>query len=248
MNAHCVRKRPVRVGSALSIRSIELAAIVLMIACCAAAAGFAVRCGLSGLARLEPRATGRIVLLPWIALAGSSAGLAAAASRAHLAGQVQPADLLWIFLGALFMAAAWVDARTYWAPDELVLPCCIIAGSVGLSDREGCWWLAGAALGAAVWIAARIAWQLQGRFRTGFPPPPDLVALAMPLLLFGSDIRAVFACLACVPALAAIGLYRMRFPPACGPPAPAFYRRGGGGAVPFLGIALPANLIAGLVH
>ena len=181
-------------------------------------------------------------------MAGSIFGLAVAASQPGFFGQVQFASILWIFLGAFFSAAAFVDARTFWAPDELVLPCCILAGSIGSAGGEVFWYLQGPVFGFALWGVGRIAWQLQIVLGLRFLPPPDVAAFAMPLVLFGLDIRSAIAYLGCAAVLSGIGIYRSRRLRACGPfQTDLLARNFGGRVVPFLGIAFPVNMIAGLL-
>ena len=225
----------------------ETAQIPLIFACVIAASALAARGGAAGLARLETNASRRIHFLPWAALAGSISGAAIAISQYRITGQAQAAEFLWVFLGAFLAAASFVDARTYWAPDELVLPCCILAGSVGILGCAGYWGIWGPVSGLAMWSAARLVWRL-GVAGIRRLPPPDLVAAAMPLMLFGADIRSALAYFGCSSVLLAVGLSRSRNMRNCVRPFSARSSSPfGGRPVPFLGIALPMNLLAGLI-
>ena len=228
----------------------DYAMLFLMIACGIAATASAAFCGVAGLVRLEPEAVGRIDRLPWAALAGSFVGMAVAVSQTGLSGPVQVAPSMWVFLGAFFAAASLVDVRTYWAPDELVLPFCVLAGSVGIANySSGFWGLQGPVSGLALWVIGRILWRLQIAADLRFMPPPDFAAVVMPLLLFGPDIRAALAYSGCAAALTGIRVYRWRRRRACDPNPPVHCSGHiGGRTVPFLGVALPMNLIAGLIQ
>ncbi|MDE0306022.1 MAG: hypothetical protein OXI87_14260 [Albidovulum sp.] len=226
-----------------------IAQVFVLFACLLASAVSAARSGAAGVARLEPNAVRRIRSIPWVALAGSISGAGIAISQLGFPLQAKASPFLWIFLGAFLSAASYVDARTFWAPDELVLPCCVLAGSAGIADCAGYWAIWGPLSGLLLWGSARIAWRLQILFKRRLLPPPDIVAVAMPLLLFGADVRAVLAQFGCAAVLLGIGLhgsrsirFRDRRIFACNSSLL------GGRAVPFLAIAFPVSLLAGLIQ
>lgn len=88
--------------------------------------------------------------------------------------------------GALLLVAGWVDHRTAWAPDGVILPL-MVCGSVSAaligSLSAGPVW----AIGVAVLIfgLAQAAWAVQAVLGHRVLPPPDLISLSLPVLLFG---------------------------------------------------------------
>ena len=93
--------------------------------------------------------------------------------------------------GVVLACAAWVDRQSAWAPDGLVLPICLLAGSLSeplaVLSAEAYRLLAGLAL----YLLAQLAWFLQCRWRRPALPPPDLIALALPLFVFGPNPSAL---------------------------------------------------------
>ena len=232
------------------IPTAEIAQVFVLFACLLASAVSAARSAAAGVARLEPSAVRRIRSIPWVALAGSISGAGIAISQLGFPLQAKASPFLWIFLGAFFSAASFVDARTFWAPDELVLPCCVLAGSAGIAHCASYWAIWGPLSGLLLWGCARIAWRLQIiLFKRRLLPPPDIVAVAMPLLLFGADVRAVLAQFGCAAVLLGIGLHRSRSIRFCDRHIFACNSSLlGGRAVPFLAIAFPMSLLAGLIQ
>lgn len=119
------------------------------------------------------------------ALTGGLAGL--------LAGNDDPAiSAIAVILCSGLIAGALVDRQTGWAPDTLVFPIVLLAMTLGA--LEGAWDLSPmraviyACLGywllQAVWIL--VAWKI-----TDFSPPPpaDLIAVVLPLMFYGMDLR-----------------------------------------------------------
>ncbi|WP_411840049.1 hypothetical protein [Paracoccus sp. ME4] len=119
------------------------------------------------------------------ALTGGLAGM--------LAGTQDPAtSAVTVILCAGLMAGALVDRETGWAPDAIVFPIVLLAMTLGA--LEGAWELSPV---RAVIYAAIGYWLLQGLWLlaawkiTDFSPPPpaDLIAVFLPMMFFGTDLR-----------------------------------------------------------
>ena len=139
-----------------------------------------------GLHRLAPdAAAGCLSFLP-ASIAGAVAGSCMhviAAGPDTVAVMARPES---IPLVALLVVAGKVDFRTAWAPSELVLPLCLVAGMVSpLGSSAGA--LAAILAGTLLFAAAHIAWVIQLRIGLRCAPPADLIVLAAPLLLFGAS-------------------------------------------------------------
>jgi hypothetical protein len=88
--------------------------------------------------------------------------------------------------GALLLLAAWTDHKTAWAPDGIILPlmicgavCASLIGDLGVTS--------GPAIGVGLLIfgLAQALWAAQAIAGWRVLPPPDLIALSLPVLLFG---------------------------------------------------------------
>lgn len=118
------------------------------------------------------------------ALAGYG-GVLAAIRTGPGVGSVE-AELALCVFGALLLIAAWVDQRTAWAPDGITLPL-MFGGAVSASMigtlSAGPIPAFGVAFG--LFLSAQAAWWGQVLFGRRHLPPADLMALALPALLFG---------------------------------------------------------------
>lgn len=97
-------------------------------------------------------------------------------------GQIEPV-VGFGFLSALLLIAALIDAKTTWAPTEIILPICILAPTALLHSQvslNGLILLSGIMLFAAVWGF----WLLQNWLGTPILPPADAAALSLPMIVF----------------------------------------------------------------
>jgi len=93
--------------------------------------------------------------------------------------------------GALLLLAAWTDYRTAWAPDGVTLPLIFGATSAaGLLGTLGVGPLGVIVITLALFLVSQAAWALQALIGHRHLPPADLMALALPALLFGTTIYA----------------------------------------------------------
>ena len=93
-------------------------------------------------------------------------------------------EIATVVLFPFLAAAAFVDLRTGWAPDELMIPICVLAGLAAPQFVAG---HVGLVAGIALYIGGRVVWHVQVPKRI---PPADCIALASPFLLFESLMRA----------------------------------------------------------
>jgi hypothetical protein len=101
------------------------------------------------------------------------------------------AELALSTFGALLLVAAWTDHRTAWAPDGVTLPLILGATvSAGLLGTLGVGPLGAIGIALALFLASQAAWALQALTGRRHLPPADLMALALPALLFGTTIYA----------------------------------------------------------
>ena len=142
-----------------------------------------------GLNRLEPaNGTGMLELL-LAAILGCLVGIASSWSLAETGA---PGSMRLAAVSAfcsLAAVSALVDARTSWAPIELVLPLCIAATLAGSSDIDGYGPLL--ILGTVIFLASRTIWEVQSWLGRRHLPPADLVALTCPILLLGSGAASL---------------------------------------------------------
>ena len=96
------------------------------------------------------------------------------------------AELALCVFGALLLLAAWIDQRTAWAPDGITLPLmCGGAASASLIGTLGVGPVAALGVAFALFLTAQAAWAAQALIGIRLLPPADLMALALPVLLFG---------------------------------------------------------------
>lgn len=95
-------------------------------------------------------------------------------------------ELALCVFGALLLLAAWTDHRTAWAPDGVILPL-LSFGAVAASLIGPLGVGPGGAIATSVVIfgVAQAAWAAQALSGWRVLPPPDLIALSLPVLLFG---------------------------------------------------------------
>ncbi len=143
-------------------------------------------CARRGLRRLAPDASMSAFEIPAAASAGAFCGFAAA----HLAlnGEVQ--SVAAVVLCGFLAASAVVDWRTAWAPTELALPVCIAAGFCAGPEGNGlaALVLSSVAIGGGLFLSAWAFLPLQARAGRIWIPPADAIALALPLILFETNL------------------------------------------------------------
>lgn len=92
-----------------------------------------------------------------------------------------------LFLGILLGIAATVDRLTTWAPDGLMIPICVLATLYGpIGDAIGPIW--SIPVGLVVFGVCQLLWVAQYRLGYLMIPPPDIIALVVPFLLFGVSV------------------------------------------------------------
>ena len=104
-------------------------------------------------------------------------------------------QLYCIVFFSLLLAAGRLDQCTCWAPNELTVPICCLA--VAMSNGCTSSSLSGLgiciAAGLFLYLVALLVWQLQVLARRPVMPPADMIALMMPVVLFGmNQISGVF--------------------------------------------------------
>lgn len=127
-------------------------------------------------------------LLP-VALIGS---LLMAGSMIYQFGS-QPIDLrlaLAVCLAGLLLISAQIDRLSAWSPDLVILP--ILAASVLISPWASSTTFSTLLSLAGIFAAAQLLWLLQIIINVRFIQPSDLIALALPWLIF-SDLVTILA-------------------------------------------------------
>lgn len=95
-------------------------------------------------------------------------------------------ELALCLFGALLLITGWTDHRTAWAPDGVVVPLLVCGAlSASLIGPFLVGPLTAFAIAALIFCAAQGGWALQGISGRRVLPPPDLIALSLPVLLFG---------------------------------------------------------------
>ena len=124
------------------------------------------------------------------------AGLIGALPAAFLSpfGIGSPGFLALVTLGALLPMAGWIDRKSGWAPDFVMLP--IVVSGLVLGSSLGSWSAGPLAMlvwGAAGYAALQVSWILAAMKNPELmlPPPADLIALALPFLIFGTHPASV---------------------------------------------------------
>ncbi len=148
----------------------------------------------------------RLWTLGLAALVGSACGPVAA--LAGLGGDIQFAAAL---LGAFLATGALIDRATGWAPDLIMLPCCILALCLG--GATGSWDIGplhSIALGLGIYFALNGLWMgIAVRAPTIILlPPADILALALPVMIFGITMPLA----ACMVVISAILILCLVFP------------------------------------
>jgi len=104
------------------------------------------------------------------------------------------AELAICVFGGLLMLAAWVDQRTAWAPDGIILP--LMFGAATAASLIGTLEvgpISAFGIGLGIFLAAQLSWALQVVSGFRLLPPADLMALGLPLLLFGMTLYTPLA-------------------------------------------------------
>ncbi len=107
---------------------------------------------------------------------------------------------------AVAFGAALIDRSSAWAPDGVVMALCVTAGVLGAAPA-GDGMAQGALDGASVFAIVNLFWVAVARLRPAAAaavPPPDVIALLLPILVFGVTlttfssytvmILVIFAC------------------------------------------------------
>lgn len=111
--------------------------------------------------------------------------------------------------GALLLVAAWTDHLTAWAPDGVTLPLVFGATSAaGLLGTLGVGPLGALGIAGGIFLASQAAWAFQAMIGRRLLPPADLMALMLPVLLFGPTIHTPLTYLA----LSGLLLFMLRAP------------------------------------
>lgn len=199
------------------------------------------------------------ISLRWAAGRGVDAGLLGTALSALIGyfgvllslaagpGAASPeTELALCVFGALLLVAAWTDHRTAWAPDGVILPL-LSFGAVAVSLIGPLGVGPGGAIGIALLIfgVAQAAWAAQALTGWRVLPPPDLIALSLPILLFGLTPYAFLTYLALSLTLllalkAPEPVYRLIRGPAAAEAVKAANLTGAGRSAPLLPMALGA--------
>lgn len=91
-------------------------------------------------------------------------------------------------LAGLLLASAWLDYMTKWSPDvllwSLVIAACFI-GPVMDPGAGGLDILVSLFIASGLILFARVLWGFQVQSGIQFLPPPDIVAISLPLVIFG---------------------------------------------------------------
>lgn len=93
--------------------------------------------------------------------------------------------------GALLTALAIMDRNTAWAPDLVTLPLCLlmaITGEMLAGDPVSGWTVL---IGVGIWGMAQLLWFAQVAVGAGAVPPPDLMLLIAPAVLFGATLPLI---------------------------------------------------------
>jgi hypothetical protein len=180
-----------------------------------------------GLERLEsqPEALARAPLWQLVLLCCGASGLAFAVQESSHGDHA----LIRAFLVGQLVLAGWIDRQTTWVPDSLLLSVSgaaaafILTYHLGVADMvrfvDASFWPGPAQwvalwpmtavivlsliCGGLIWLCAQALWWGQGQFGISALTPPDAVALALPILLFGFRLEtALFFALVGVLALA----------------------------------------------
>jgi hypothetical protein len=124
-------------------------------------------------------------------------------------GHKDGAELALSVFGALLLVAAWTDHRTAWAPDGITIPLlCGGAASANLLGTTGMGPLTTIGVAFGLFLISQAAWYLQAVIGWRKLPPADLMALSLPLLMFGQTIHAPLTYLT----LSALLLFLLRAP------------------------------------
>ena len=178
---------------------------------------------------------------------GSMLGCALNSLAVAIGGTGSVSSPFSILLIGFLAVSGYVDSRTAWAPSELIIPICLLSGMASPgAETYGSW--TGLITGVSLWLAARIGWRVQVVAGRPWLPPADLVALVLPILLFGiSGISAAcFAALMVLLGLARVNRVRNLLPGDPDALDEAAVGRGFGDRKPvaLLGLAAPVLIAA----
>jgi hypothetical protein len=121
----------------------------------------------------------------FMAVSSGSLGAYIALSHGSETVSVETGIAICVF-GGMLLLAAWTDHKTAWAPDGIIVPL-MVCGAVCASLIGDLDVTPGPAIGIALltFAAAQAAWAAQALMGRRVLPPPDLIALSFPFLLFG---------------------------------------------------------------
>ena len=222
------------------IELLQLASLAVLT--CVAASAFAS----GGLKRLCPAVLDEIRHVRFASIVGAVGGAVAVSRHSLEGGEIPASDLALIPLCGFLASAAYVDYATAWAPDELTFPICLLSGVFafegGTDLHSGI--LGALGLGFVLFAAAKVTWILQACFFRTIVPPPDVVAISLPFVLFDAwetvvlhmaMSALVLTAMRCFPRLARFSGNRECLETALGDTGHSIRARG----VAFLGIAYP---------
>ena len=144
---------------------------------------FAARVGMRRLDAARTIGWSRLLL---VSSFGAVLGCALHILALEIGGEEAVSSPVSIALIGLLAVSGYVDSRSAWAPSELIVPICLMSGMAS-SVAESLGSLIGLLTGFALWLAARIAWRVQIGAGRPWLPPADLVAMVLPILLFGAS-------------------------------------------------------------
>jgi hypothetical protein len=150
--------------------------------------------------------------------------------------------------GAIALLCAWLDHRTAWAPDGLLLPLLMSALLVGDALGSGEVSIIGAlVLALALFLVAQGLWAAQCLIGPRVLTPPDQITLCLPLLIFGlTPYAPVTWALICLPVLILLRVPEPLYLRLCGPAAREAAREvglsGSGRSAPLLPLVLTTLL------
>lgn len=94
-------------------------------------------------------------------------------------------------LSALVTIVAIIDAKTLWAPTELMFPICILAGAYSSMWPE---YFIPAYTGFLIFMATWMVWWVYNLFYEPYLPPADVIALILPIIMLNRVALVVYYC------------------------------------------------------
>lgn len=101
-----------------------------------------------------------------------------------------------VMAGALLAVLAVMDRNTAWAPDLVTLPLCILIAMTGNALSGDAVTFSTVLVGLGIWGVAQLLWLGQVMMGAGAVPPPDLMLLIAPAVVFGATMPLILYYLA----------------------------------------------------